>query len=68
MQSIIDGLIRWLKLLFKPSLWRYRRRLESRVRAKTVGKVQAKVHQTRSNVDRKVFAAQDRALGDKPKK
>ncbi|MDX9722165.1 MAG: hypothetical protein RBU37_15595 [Myxococcota bacterium] len=69
----MDAIIRFFKNLFfgmfRSSGYRYQRRLESKLRSATVGKLQAKMLKTQAAVDQKVFKAQDKAMpGSKSKK
>lgn len=68
----MEEIIRYIKnlfmLLFRGSGNRYKRRLEAKVRAATVGKVQAKAMKARSDMDKKVFSAQDKMMPGNKKK
>jgi len=63
----VDFIINWIKgffnQLFRFRLSGYKRRMESEVRRKTVGKAQGKMHKAMGKMDQKVFKAQNKALG-----
>ncbi|MDX9722794.1 MAG: FHA domain-containing protein [Myxococcota bacterium] len=55
----MDFITGMFRAMFKTSASRYKMRAEAKVRAATVGKVQAKALKVRTNVDRSVNKAQD---------
>lgn len=63
----MEFLITWLKNLFNPSRWTrrfstYQRRVEHKVREKTVGRMDAKIYEQEKKLDDKVWKAQDKVL------
>ena len=68
----MDAFFDWFKriffTMFRFSGQRYKRRFMAGIRARTLGKAQARALKARTNMDKKVFNAQDKLLGDGKKK
>ncbi len=62
MDQIIDYFKRLFLTMFRSSTRRYEMRAKAKIRAATVGKLQAKVMKAQTSMDRKVNKAQDKLL------